>query len=96
MNKVIDKGFRSCRFVSTIVKCPVLQLVRPNDWEAPNNSEGVHCTGGSASLKKSPLNRSKALLHHNNTTLCFARRWYEKILLLGVWIAAARSARRRV
>jgi len=24
MNKVIDKGFRSCRFVSTIVKRPVL------------------------------------------------------------------------
>jgi len=24
MNKVIDKGFRSCRFVSTIVKHPVL------------------------------------------------------------------------
>jgi len=24
MNKVIDKGFRSCRFVSTIVKYPVL------------------------------------------------------------------------
>jgi len=26
MNKVIDKGFRSCRFVSTIVKNPVYQL----------------------------------------------------------------------
>jgi len=25
MNKVIDKGFRSCRFVSTIVKHPVRQ-----------------------------------------------------------------------
>jgi len=25
MNKVIDKGFRSCRFVSTIVKHPVHQ-----------------------------------------------------------------------
>jgi len=24
MNKVIDKGFRSCRYVSTIVKHPVL------------------------------------------------------------------------
>jgi len=24
MNKAIDKGFRSCRFVSTIVKHPVL------------------------------------------------------------------------
>jgi len=24
MNKIIDKGFRSCRFVSTIVKHPVL------------------------------------------------------------------------
>jgi len=24
MNKFIDKGFRSCRFVSTIVKHPVL------------------------------------------------------------------------
>jgi len=24
MNKVIDKGFRSCRFVSTIVKHPVV------------------------------------------------------------------------
>jgi len=24
MNKVIDKGFRTCRFVSTIVKHPVL------------------------------------------------------------------------
>jgi len=23
MNKVIDKGFRSCRFISTIVKYPV-------------------------------------------------------------------------
>jgi len=29
MNKVIDKGFRSCRFVSTIVKHPVLQFYRP-------------------------------------------------------------------
>ena len=27
MNKVIDKGFRSCRFVSTIVKHPVLNFV---------------------------------------------------------------------
>jgi len=27
MNKVIDKGFRSCRFVSTIVKHPVLSGV---------------------------------------------------------------------
>ena len=27
MNKVIDKGFRSCRFVSTIVKHPVYILV---------------------------------------------------------------------
>jgi len=26
MNKVIDKGFRSCRFVSTIVKHPVLHV----------------------------------------------------------------------
>jgi len=26
MNKVIDKGFRSCRFVSTIVKHPVCLL----------------------------------------------------------------------
>jgi len=26
MNKVIDKGFRSCRFVSTIVKHPVLTV----------------------------------------------------------------------
>jgi len=26
MNKVIDKGFRSCRFVSTIVKHPVCSL----------------------------------------------------------------------
>jgi len=26
MNKVIDKGFRSCRFVSTIVKHPVCYL----------------------------------------------------------------------
>jgi len=26
MNKVIDKGFRSCRFVSTIVKHPVYKL----------------------------------------------------------------------
>jgi len=25
MNKVIDKGFRSCRFVSTIVKHPVVR-----------------------------------------------------------------------
>jgi len=28
MNKVIDKGFRSCRFVSTIVKHPVLKRIR--------------------------------------------------------------------
>jgi len=28
MNKVIDKGFRSCRFVSTIVKHPVLAAER--------------------------------------------------------------------
>jgi len=26
MNKVIDKGFRICRFISTIVKHPVLYL----------------------------------------------------------------------
>jgi len=26
MNKVIDKGFRSCRFVSTIVKHPVHEI----------------------------------------------------------------------
>jgi len=28
MNKVIYKGFRSCRFVSTIVKYPVYQWKR--------------------------------------------------------------------
>ena len=28
MNKVIDKGFRSCRFVSTIVKHPVYDFSR--------------------------------------------------------------------
>jgi len=27
MNKVIDKGFRSCRFVSTIVKHPVISRI---------------------------------------------------------------------
>jgi len=34
MNKVIDKGFRSCRFVSTIVKHPVdvLILRRQTIW----------------------------------------------------------------
>jgi len=31
MNKVIDKGFRSCRFVSTIVKHPVhARIAQPN------------------------------------------------------------------
>jgi len=30
MNKVIDKGFRSCRFVSTIVKHPVCVAAR--EW----------------------------------------------------------------
>jgi len=28
LNKVIDKGFRSCRFVSTIVKHPVHLALR--------------------------------------------------------------------
>jgi len=28
MNKVIDKGFRSCRFVSTIVKHPVVKILQ--------------------------------------------------------------------
>ena len=28
MNKVIDKGFRSCRFVSTIVKHPVYIAIK--------------------------------------------------------------------
>jgi len=32
MNKVIDKGFRSCRFVSTIVKHPVHHLQETNLW----------------------------------------------------------------
>jgi len=33
MNKVIDKGFRSCRFVSTIVKHPVyVTLFVSNRW----------------------------------------------------------------
>jgi len=31
MNKVIDKGFRSCRFVSTIVKHPVLCKILVSD-----------------------------------------------------------------
>ena len=30
MNKVIDKGFRSCRFVSTIVKHPVKVTLGPS------------------------------------------------------------------
>jgi len=34
MNKVIDKGFRSCRFVSTIVKHPVLYIQWPQVMEA--------------------------------------------------------------
>jgi len=33
MNKLIDKGFRSCRFVSTIVKHPVYVIcVKPLLW----------------------------------------------------------------
>jgi len=31
MNKVIDKGFRSCRFISTIVKHPVVLNVLSED-----------------------------------------------------------------
>jgi len=31
MNQVIDKGFRSCRFVSTIVKHPVNALCYGNN-----------------------------------------------------------------
>jgi len=30
MNKVIDKSFRSCRFVSTIVKHPVFFKIQKN------------------------------------------------------------------
>jgi len=37
MNKVIDKGFRSCRFVSTIVKHPAYILWRINFyWKITN------------------------------------------------------------
>ena len=31
MNRVIDKGFRSCLFVSTIVKHPVLPIFSDQD-----------------------------------------------------------------
>jgi len=37
MNKVIDKGFRSCRFVSTIVKHPANPLA-----QAFSTSEFIH------------------------------------------------------
>jgi len=33
MNKAIDKGFRSCRFVSTIVKHPVSLLVSDGSFK---------------------------------------------------------------
>jgi len=36
MNKVIDKGFRSCRFVSTIVKHPVYCCELTNNYNAKN------------------------------------------------------------
>jgi len=36
MNKVIDKGFRSCRFVSTIVKHPVHGAT--GNWVCDNHS----------------------------------------------------------
>jgi len=45
MNKVIDKGFRSCRFVSTIVKHPVLQY--PNFNSASRPIPHVHVLGAS-------------------------------------------------
>jgi len=38
MNKVIDKGFRSCRFVSTIVKHPVLEHASLTAGTGPSNS----------------------------------------------------------
>jgi len=38
MNKVIDKGFRSCRFVSTIVKhpvyLPIVEQIHKDQYEA--------------------------------------------------------------
>jgi len=41
MNKVIDKGFRSCRFVSTIVKHPVNQQRKEKKPVEPNYSSKV-------------------------------------------------------
>jgi len=46
MNKVIDKGFRSCRFVSTIVKHPVYIESKPTNTcsstcQFTHQSEGV-------------------------------------------------------
>jgi len=47
MNKVIDKGFRSCRFVPKIVKHPVVANLNFAATQLSCLSSMVHCRLGS-------------------------------------------------
>ena len=62
MNKVIDKGFRSCRFVSTIVKHPVSGV-------SVRAARIVQATGAHELMKEWVLRKRKksvAQEHHQN------------------------------
>jgi len=71
MNKVIDKGFRSCRFVSTIVKHPVftMELFANGALCAPQTVSRSAKPPGS--LVSGPhTNYQKAKEHYNNHQNC--------------------------
>jgi len=62
MNKVIDKGFRSCRFVSTIVKHPVCTLYQ---WMTYNKfDEGATRQKGPKHRPPCPVKERKVITQH--------------------------------
>jgi len=70
MNKVIDKGFRSCRFVSTIVKRPVYAVTEFQDLVSVSVSKALGLVSVSVS-KVSGLETSN-----------IAKKWFIKISTL--------------
>jgi len=55
MNKVIDKGFRSCRIVSTIVKYPVYNGVILHAHPVRGESHNQRNTTGEVATMQKPV-----------------------------------------
>jgi len=70
MNKVIDKGFRSCRFVSTIVKHPVnIHCMQWRNQRFEPGGQSLVEGGPLVTVEGPPVNNQKNANTQKKTTL---------------------------